>query len=64
MYNIRKLINNLAGLFISNGLNSQKYPEYLLEVRPKATMSDAEFESFAPWSDRVQECCVNRSKAD
>lgn len=48
----------------ANGLNPQKYLEYLLEVRPRAAMSDAELESFAPWSNPVQECCVNRSKAD
>lgn len=48
----------------ANGLNPQKYLEYLLEVRLRADMSDAELESFAPWSDRVQECCANRSKAD
>lgn len=48
----------------ANGLNPQKYLEYLLEVRPRADMSDTELESFAPWSDRVQECCVNQSKAD
>lgn len=48
----------------ANGLNPQKYLEYLLEVRPRADMSDTELESFAPWSDRIQECCVNQSKAD
>ena len=48
----------------ANGLNPQKYLEYLLEARPRADMSDAELERFAPWSDLVQECCVNRSKAD
>ena len=48
----------------ANGLNPQKYLEYLLEVRPRVDMSDEELESFAPWSDRVQECCVNQSKAD
>ena len=48
----------------ANGLNPQKYLEYLLEVRPRVDMSDVELESFAPWCDRVQECCVNRSKAD
>lgn len=48
----------------SNGLNPQRYLEYLLEVRPNADMSDEELESHAPWSRQVQESCVNKSEAD
>ncbi len=45
----------------SNGLNPQKYQEYLLEVRPNKDMSDEELENYAPWSKQPQECCVNKS---
>lgn len=45
----------------SNGLNPQKYLNYLLDVRPNADMSDKELESFAPWNEQVQEQCVNKS---
>ena len=45
----------------ANGLNPQKYLEYLLEARPNENMSDEELESMAPWSPKVQECCVNKS---
>lgn len=45
----------------ANGLNPQKYLEYLLEARPNQNMSDEELENMAPWSPKVQECCVNKS---
>ena len=45
----------------SNGLNPQKYLNYLLDVRPNADMSDKELESFAPWNEKVREQCVNKS---
>ena len=45
----------------ANGLNPQKYLEYLLEARPDESMSDEELEDMAPWSQEVQECCVNKS---
>ena len=45
----------------SNGLNPQKYLEYLLEARPNESMSDEELEDMAPWSPKVQELCVNKS---
>lgn len=32
----------------SNGLNPQKYLEYLLEARPNESMSDEELENMAP----------------
>lgn len=45
----------------ANGLNPQKYLEYLLEARPNKNMSDGELENIAPWSPKVQACCVNKS---
>ena len=45
----------------ANGLNPQKYLEYLLEIRPGNNMSDEELEIMAPWSPEVQACCVNKS---
>ena len=45
----------------SNGLNPQKYLEYLLEARPNKKMTDDKLESIAPWSPIVQNCCVNKS---
>lgn len=43
----------------ANGLNPLKYLEFLLEARPNYKMSDEELEELAPWSNTVQECCVN-----
>ena len=45
----------------ANGLNPQKYLEYLLEARPNKNMSDEELENMAPWNPKVQECCANKS---
>lgn len=45
----------------ANGLNPQKYLEYLLEARPDKNMSDKELENLAPWSPAVQKCCINKS---
>lgn len=45
----------------SNGLNPQKYLEYILESRPNSNMSDEELENLAPWSPIVRECCVNKA---
>lgn len=46
----------------ANGLNPQKYLEYLLEARPGKDMSDEELDALAPWNAKVQACCVNKSK--
>ena len=45
----------------ANGLNPQKYLEYLLEARPDKNMSDEKLENMAPWNPKVQECCINKS---
>ncbi len=45
----------------ANGLNPQKYLEYLLEARPNKDMSDEDLENMAPWNPKVQECCINKS---
>ena len=47
----------------ANGLNPQKYLEYLLETRPNKNMSDEEeeLENLAPWNSKAQECCANQS---
>ena len=45
----------------ANGLNPQKYLEYILEARPNQNMTDEELENLAPWSPKAQECCVNKS---
>ncbi len=46
----------------ANGLNPQKYLEYLLEARPGKDMSDEELDALAPWNAKVQACCVNKSE--
>ena len=45
----------------ANGLNPQKYLEYLLEARPDKNMSDEKLENMAPWNPKVQECCINKA---
>lgn len=45
----------------ANGLNPQKYLEYLPEARPNKNISDKELENMVPWNPKVQKCCVNKS---
>jgi len=44
----------------ANGLNPQKYLEYLLEARSDAEMSDEELDILAPWSEASQKRCKKR----
>lgn len=46
----------------ANGLNPLKYLEFLLEARPNDKMTEEKLESLTPWSDIVQECCINKSE--
>ena len=46
----------------ANGLNPLKYLEFLLDARPNDRMPDEELEKLTPWSNTVQECCVNKSE--
>ena len=46
----------------ANGLNPLKYLEFLLDARPNHKMSEKELEKLMPWSDTVQECCINKSE--
>ena len=46
----------------ANGLNPLKYLEFLLEARPNINMTDEELEALTPWSNTVQEYCVNKSE--
>ena len=41
-----------------NGINPEKYLEYLLENRLSAEMSDEELERFAPWGESTREQCA------
>ena len=41
----------------ANGLNTEKYINYLLENRPDAKMNDEELDRFTPWNSDVQEVC-------
>ena len=45
----------------ANGLNLQKYLEYILEARPDKTWSDDQLEELLPWNDEVQQTCQNNS---
>ena len=58
---VSMMVYSLLETARANGLNPQKYLEYLLEARPDENMSDEELEDMAPWSPKVQECCVNKS---
>lgn len=55
------MVYSLLETASENGLNHQKYPEYLPEARPNKNMSDGELENLAPWSSKVQEHYVNKS---
>lgn len=58
---VSMMVYSLLETARANGLNPQKYLEYLLEARPNKNMSDEELENIAPWNPKVQECCVNKS---
>ena len=40
-----------------NGLDPQKYLQYLLDKRPGSEMTDEELEQFLPWSSEVKVAC-------
>jgi len=46
----------------ANGLNPQKYLEYILEARPNKKMTDEELEALSPWNREVQHKCVNKAE--
>ena len=41
----------------ANGLDPQKYLQYLLDKRPNSNMTDEELEQFLPWSSEAKEAC-------
>ena len=41
----------------ANGLDPQKYLQYLLDKRPGSEMTDEELEQFLPWSPEVKAAC-------
>ena len=41
----------------ANGLDPQKYLQYLLDTRPSDAMTDEELEKFLPWSSEVKTAC-------
>ena len=43
----------------ANGLNPQKYLQFLLESRPNDGMTDEELKQLVPWSDDAKEACSN-----
>ena len=41
----------------ANGLDPQKYLQYLLDKRPSDAMTDEELEKILPWSSEVKTAC-------
>ncbi len=41
----------------ANGVDPQRYLEYLLSERPNDQMTDEELEQLAPWSEAVKTAC-------
>ena len=44
----------------ANGLDPQKYLQYLLDKRPNSNMTDEELEKFLPWSSEAKEACSKK----
>lgn len=44
----------------ANGLDPQKYLQYLLDKRPNSNMTDEELEQFLPWSSEAKEACSKK----
>lgn len=59
--NANMMVYSLLETTRANGLNPQKYLEYLLETRPNKNMSDEKLKNMAPWNPNIQECCVNKA---
>ena len=57
--NASMMVYTLLETARSNGLNPQKYLEYLLTERPNGNMSDEALDAMAPWSPKAQEHCTN-----
>lgn len=57
--NASMMVYTLLETARSNGLNPQKYLEYLLRERPNGNMSDEALDAMAPWSPKAQEHCTN-----
>lgn len=53
------IVYSMVEMAKANNLNIYKYLSYLLEQRPDKKMSDAQFESLAPWNTEVIELCKN-----
>ncbi len=60
--NASMIVYTLLETAKANGLNPERYLEYLLESRPNVSMSDEELELLSPWSPIVQEHCVNKAE--
>ena len=60
--NASMMVYSLLETARANGLNPQKYLEYLLEARPNKDMPDEQLEALAPWSTVVRECCINKDE--
>lgn len=51
--NASMMVYSLLETARANGLNPQKYREYLLEARSNKNMSDEELENMAFWNPKV-----------
>lgn len=48
----------------AHNLNIHAYPEYLLERRPSADMTEEQLEKLAPWNDDVRKACGNNGRKE
>ena len=44
----------------ANGLDPQKYLQYLLDKRPSSEMTEEELEQFLPWSSEAKATCSKK----
>ena len=56
--NASMVIYSLIETAKANGIDPEKYLEYLLENRLSADMSDDELEQLAPWSEATRKSCT------
>ena len=52
------VVYSIAETAKANGLDPQKYIEFLLESRPNEEMTEEELEQLAPWSSAAKAACM------
>lgn len=56
------MIYSLVETAKANGVNPERYLQFLLEKRPNENLSDADLESLMPWQEEVKNQCNSKQE--